>query len=226
MGPHGAVLGEREHATPRVRRSISEEPRAHARNLRRPSRPMLPVAGLPHPFDRWIAGDAQGDSAQEIEGFRLFTGKGIARMSQRMGVHRSAFHDIGLASDDRGRGRMLGLEADGARRSRRRACVKTARRALTCMDGSLATLARGSASISERVVNRPTTVARSDDGQYTGYPDPEITARRADRVLRHAHRGRSVAGPCSRRRPETRFRPAEHVNQCAARPGIKPDHSP
>jgi len=63
-------------------------------------------------FDRWIAGDEQALTRNEIAGFRLFTGK-----AQCVTCHSGfaftdyAFYDIGLPDDDRGRGAVLRLEA-------------------------------------------------------------------------------------------------------------------
>ena len=63
-------------------------------------------------FDRWIAGDEQALTAQEIEGFRLFAGKAqCANCHSGWAFTDYAFHDIGLPGDDRGRGAVLGLEA-------------------------------------------------------------------------------------------------------------------
>ena len=62
-------------------------------------------------FDRWIEGDASALSPQETEGFRLFTGKaGCANCHAGWAFTDYAFHDIGLPSDDRGRGAVLRLE--------------------------------------------------------------------------------------------------------------------
>lgn len=63
-------------------------------------------------FDRWITGDAQALTAQEIEGFGLFAGKAhCANCHSGWALTDYAFHDIGLAGDDRGRGAVLRLEA-------------------------------------------------------------------------------------------------------------------
>ena len=49
--------------------------------------------------------------AQEIEGFRLFNGKaGCANCHSGWAFTDYAFYDIGLPSDDRGRGAVLRLE--------------------------------------------------------------------------------------------------------------------
>jgi cytochrome c peroxidase len=61
-------------------------------------------------FDRWIDGDTKALNAREAEGFRLFTGKaGCATCHMGFAFTDSAFHDIGLPDDDRGRGAVLRL---------------------------------------------------------------------------------------------------------------------
>jgi cytochrome c peroxidase len=66
----------------------------------------------PARFDRWIAGDAAALSVQDVDGFRLFTGKaGCANCHSGWAFTDYAFHDIGLPDDDRGRGAVLRLEA-------------------------------------------------------------------------------------------------------------------
>jgi cytochrome c peroxidase len=63
-------------------------------------------------FDRWVAGDAGAIDADELAGFKLFVGK-----AQCVNCHKGwrftdeAFHDIGLATQDRGRGEVLRLSA-------------------------------------------------------------------------------------------------------------------
>jgi cytochrome c peroxidase len=59
----------------------------------------------PTRFDAWIEGDAQALSRAETRGFALFTGKGgcvLCHAGWRFTDDR--FHDIGLASSDRGQG--------------------------------------------------------------------------------------------------------------------------
>lgn len=57
------------------------------------------------PFDRWVAGDESAISERSKRGFKLFTGK-----AQCASCHKSwrftddSFHDIGLRTDDLGRG--------------------------------------------------------------------------------------------------------------------------
>ncbi len=61
-------------------------------------------------FDRWVDGDNAALDATEVAGFRIFTGKG--RCLACHGGWRftdDKFHDIGLASADRGRAALPGV---------------------------------------------------------------------------------------------------------------------
>ena len=63
-------------------------------------------------FDRWVAGEEGALSDREIAGFLLFTGKArCVSCHSGFAFTDYAFHDIGLADDDRGRGAVLQLEA-------------------------------------------------------------------------------------------------------------------
>ncbi len=63
-------------------------------------------------FDRWIGGDAQALTPQEAEGFSVFTGKAhCVNCHSGWAFTDYAFHDIGLPSEDRGRGAVLRLAA-------------------------------------------------------------------------------------------------------------------
>lgn len=63
----------------------------------------------PTPFDRWIAGEEDALSAQELAGFRLFVGEaGCVGCHVGWRFTDERYHDIGLASDDPGRGAVPG----------------------------------------------------------------------------------------------------------------------
>jgi cytochrome c peroxidase len=64
----------------------------------------------PTRFDRWVAGDAAALSPSEVDGFRIFAGKGKC-ISCHTGFAFSdhGFYDIGLPSEDAGRGPIVGL---------------------------------------------------------------------------------------------------------------------
>lgn len=60
------------------------------------------------PFDRWIAGDETALSPAAKDGFALFTGRaGCADCHAGWRFTDQRFHDIGLVTDDRGRGILL-----------------------------------------------------------------------------------------------------------------------
>lgn len=60
-------------------------------------------------FDRWLQGDARALSKSERAGFHLFAGKaGCINCHSGWAFTDHAFHDIGLASDTPGRGRVIG----------------------------------------------------------------------------------------------------------------------
>jgi cytochrome c peroxidase len=107
-------------------------------------------------FDRWIAGEASALSAQEIDGFRLFTGKaGCANCHSGWAFTDYAFYDVGLPSDDRGRGAVLRLEA--AEHAFKTPSLREAgRRAPYMHDGSLATLEDVVRHYAGGVTERPT----------------------------------------------------------------------
>ena len=91
-------------------------------------------------FDRWIAGDDGGAYDAGSEGFRLFTGEaGCANCHAGWAFTDHAFYDIGLPSEDRGRGAVLRLEqAEYAFKTP--SLREVGRRAPYMHDGSLATL--------------------------------------------------------------------------------------
>ncbi len=66
----------------------------------------------PTRFDKWVAGDAKALTASELRGLAIFAGKG-----QCINCHNGFaftdhnFYDIGLPSDDKGRGAEIGLAA-------------------------------------------------------------------------------------------------------------------
>ncbi len=93
--------------------AFPKEPSVSAQNLAKAIATFeRTLVSPPTRFDRWIEGDEKALTSDEIAGFRLFTGK--ARCSNcHMGWAFTdyAFHDIGLPSEDRGRGAVLQLDA-------------------------------------------------------------------------------------------------------------------
>jgi cytochrome c peroxidase len=63
-------------------------------------------------FDHWIKGDEQAISNSAKRGFALFNGKArCAECHSGWNFTDSGFHDIGVADEDLGRGKLLKLEA-------------------------------------------------------------------------------------------------------------------
>ena len=110
----------------------------------------------PTRFDRWIAGDPQALTAGEVAGFRLFTGKaGCVKCHSGFAFTDYAFHDIGLPSEDRGRGAVLRLPV--AEHAFKTPGLREIGRSAPYMhDGSLATLADVIRHYESGVVERPT----------------------------------------------------------------------
>ena len=66
----------------------------------------------PTRFDRWVAGEATALSPSEINGFRLFSGRGrCINCHTGFAFTDHGFYDIGLPSEDVGRGPIVGLAA-------------------------------------------------------------------------------------------------------------------
>ncbi len=64
------------------------------------------------PFDRWINGEEDAISESAKAGFELFNGKGECfKCHSGWNFSDSSFHDIGVLSDDKGRGAFLGFES-------------------------------------------------------------------------------------------------------------------
>jgi cytochrome c peroxidase len=107
-------------------------------------------------FDRWVEGDTSALSAQETDGFRLFAGKaGCANCQSGWSFTDYAFYDVGLASEDRGRGAVLRLEQ--AEHSFKTPSLReVGRRAPYMHDGSIATLADAVKHYVDGITDRPT----------------------------------------------------------------------
>jgi cytochrome c peroxidase len=107
-------------------------------------------------FDRFIAGEQNALSKQEVAGFRLFAGKaGCAKCHSGFAFTDHAFHDIGLPGDDRGRGAVLRLPA--AEHAFKTPGLREIGRSAPYMhDGSLKTLDEVLRHYQSGVVERPT----------------------------------------------------------------------
>ena len=66
----------------------------------------------PTDFDRWVAGDTAALTTAQVRGFALFTGKGrCSSCHSGFAFTDHGFYDIGLPSNDPGRGPILGVSA-------------------------------------------------------------------------------------------------------------------
>ncbi|MBA1158386.1 cytochrome c peroxidase [Microvirga mediterraneensis] len=110
-------------------------------------------------FDRWVKGDDAALEADELAGFSLFVGKaGCVACHQGWRFTDEAFHDIGLASDDKGRGPVLGVSA--ANHAFKTPSLRERVWSAPYMhDGSLATFDDVVTHYAENVVQRPTLSA-------------------------------------------------------------------
>jgi cytochrome c peroxidase len=138
-------------------KAFPESPRVTEENLKKAIATFERTLVSPQTrFDRWVAGDAKALSVQEVEGFRLFAGKaGCANCHSGWAFTDYAFHDIGLPSEDRGRGAVLRLPA--AEHAFKTPSLREIGRAAPYMhDGSLASLADVVRHYAGGVVERPT----------------------------------------------------------------------
>jgi cytochrome c peroxidase len=113
------------------------------------------VSGMT-PFDRWVSGDADAMSAPAKHGFELFTGSaGCVSCHSGWQFTDHAFHDIGLPSDDLGRGAILHLpELNHAFKTP--TLRNVADRAPYMHDGSIGTLEGVVEHYRSGIVQRPT----------------------------------------------------------------------
>jgi cytochrome c peroxidase len=107
-------------------------------------------------FDRWVAGDDKALSPQETEGLKLFAGKaGCANCHTGWAFTDYAFYDVGLASEDRGRGAVLRIEK-AEHGFKTPSLREVGRRAPYMHDGSLSTLSAVVTHYAAGIVDRPT----------------------------------------------------------------------
>ena len=99
------------------------------------------LVSAPTRFDAWIEGDEHALKANEVRGFRLFTGKAgcvLCHVGWRFTDDR--FHDIGLPSRDMGRGGLLTGGTPGLPAFKTPSLREVAHTAPYMHDGSRATL--------------------------------------------------------------------------------------
>ena len=225
-----ARLARRSRLRARLRESLS---RRSARHAKKTSKKAIATyeRTLVSPqtrFDRWIEGDDGRCRAREIEGFRLFTGKaGCANCHAGWAFTDYAFYDIGLPSDDRGRGAVLRLERPSTR-SRRRRLREVGRRAPYMHDGSLGDARRRGAALRRAASStRPTlspdlrATRSSTAGEqaalvaFLGTLTSEGEPRRPRRSWRRDVARRPGRARHARSRSTTRL----HADACALRRG-------
>ena len=158
--PLGPLI-ERLAADPATARAFAEAfpeaPRVDAANLAKAIATYERTFVSPSTrFDRWIDGDEQALTRNEIAGFKLFAGKAqCVKCHSGFTFTDYAFHDIGLPGDDRGRGAVLRLEA--AEHAFKTPGLREIGRSAPYMhDGSLATLEDVLRHYVSGIVDRPT----------------------------------------------------------------------
>jgi cytochrome c peroxidase len=113
------------------------------------------VVSGPASFDAWVDGDEAAISAPAKRGFALFAGKaGCAECHADWTFSDYGFHDIGLADNDRGRGRLLPGVVKMQHAFKTPSLRDTARRGPYMHDGSLPTLEAVIAHYSDGGVDR------------------------------------------------------------------------
>jgi cytochrome c peroxidase len=99
------------------------------------------VVSGPSPFDKWIEGDEAAISEDAKRGFVLFNTKGNCNACHSgWNFTDDSFHDIGLASDDIGRGKFLTDVPKAQQAFKTPGLREITRRAPYMHDGSIATL--------------------------------------------------------------------------------------
>lgn len=89
-------------------------------------------------FDRWVSGDDEALTGEERQGFDIFVGKGgCVSCHGGWRLTDDAFHDVGVPSDDHGRGALV---PGGLPEFKTPSLREVARTAPYMHDGSLATL--------------------------------------------------------------------------------------
>jgi cytochrome c peroxidase len=93
------------------------------------------------PFDAWIEGDEKAINASARRGFALFNGKGrCATCHSGWRLTDDGFHDVGVDSDDQGRGKLMPQNPIVAYAFKTPSLRNVALRAPYMHDGSLKTL--------------------------------------------------------------------------------------
>lgn len=157
MAPLIARLGKDKHYVRKFAKAFPKEPHVTEDNLKKAIATYERTLVSPQTrFDRWVEGDSTALTAQEADGFRLFAGKaGCANCHSGWSFTDHAFYDVGLESEDRGRGAVLRLEKAGYA-FKTPSLREAARRAPYMHDGSVATLADAVKHYVDGITDRPT----------------------------------------------------------------------
>lgn len=117
------------------------------------------IVSRPSRFDRWVEGDDAALSTEEKRGFDIFVGRGgCVACHGGWRFTDDGFHDIGLKSDDPGRGGVAG-GVPGSRQFKTPSLRELVATAPYMHDGSLATLADVVDHYSGGFERRPTLAA-------------------------------------------------------------------
>jgi cytochrome c peroxidase len=124
------------------------------------------------PFDRWIDGDEAAIGASAKRGFELFNGKGNCESCHSgWRFTDDGFHDIGLKSEDRGRGGQVPSEPSLQYAFKTPTLRNIDQRAPYMHDGSAASLHDVVAHYNDGFVERPSL---SPEMHRLGLSEPEI----------------------------------------------------
>ena len=125
------------------------------------------------PFDRWIAGDEKAISKEAKLGFKVFNTKAKCNACHSgWNFSDDSFHDIGLKSEDPGRGKITGL--DNLQNAFKTPGLRDiVQRAPYMHDGSLSTLREVVEHYNSGAVDRKTVSA---DVNNLGLTEKEVTA--------------------------------------------------
>jgi cytochrome c peroxidase len=157
MAPLVARLAKDRKYAQAFAKAFPKEPRVSEDNLKKAIATYERTFVSPQTrFDRWVEGDSTALTAQEAVGFRLFAGKaGCQNCHSGWSFTDYAFYDVGLESEDRGRGAVLRLEqAEHAFKTP--SLREIGRRAPYMHDGSIASLADAVKHYVDGITDRPT----------------------------------------------------------------------
>jgi cytochrome c peroxidase len=157
MAPLIARLSKDKNYVRAFAKAFPKEPRVSEDNLKKAIATYeRTLVSPPTRFDRWVEGDSAALTQQEVDGFLLFAGKaGCQNCHSGWSFTDYAFYDVGLESEDRGRGAVLRL-AQAEHAFKTPSLREIGRRAPYMHDGSIATLADAVKHYVDGLTDRPT----------------------------------------------------------------------